>query len=154
MRVNIYAEELTERVQIVSKTTNDGTFTGIRFYLELPISIPSGGGHSVTHRGPFIHNAGNDDSSAVTFWGKQDMRRLLRTALAELDRYYDRVSIGGITGPVQAATPGQYEGNVAQYQRDTGAKAPYPRPTTGDPNTQTVEEYLATREKAIKGNPL
>ncbi|HXQ34811.1 MAG TPA: hypothetical protein VN843_12430, partial [Anaerolineales bacterium] len=43
----------------------------------------------LTHRGPFIHRPGDDDSSAVTFWGKQDLRNLLRKALDLLDRHYD-----------------------------------------------------------------
>lgn len=88
MRVNVYAEELTDRVEIIRKTTEDGEFTGLRFYLELPISVPSGSGHHVSHRGPFIHRAGDDDSSAVTFWGKGDMRKLLIQALKLLDMHY------------------------------------------------------------------
>lgn len=36
MRVNIYAEEMTDRVEIIEKETGDGTFTGLRFYLEGP----------------------------------------------------------------------------------------------------------------------
>lgn len=152
MRVNVYAEELTERVQIITKTTDAGKFTGLRFFLELPISVHTGAGHGIFHRGPFIRPNGDDDSSAVTFWGQADLRPLLRRALAELDKYYDR---GQNNYQAQGVPPpGQYEGNVAQYQQGAGAKVPYPRPTTGDPNTQTVEEYLATREKAIKGNPL
>lgn len=94
MRVNIYAEEMTDRVEIITKSTEDGTFTGVRFYLELPISVPAAGGHHVTHRGPFIHKPGDDDSSAVTFWGKSDLRRVLRNALELLDRHYkDRGNI-------------------------------------------------------------
>jgi hypothetical protein len=89
MRVNVYAEEMTERVEIVQKTTEDGTFTGLRFYLELPIQFPVGGGHHLRHQGPFIHRPGDDDSSAVTFWGKQDLRKLLKRALDLLDRHYE-----------------------------------------------------------------
>lgn len=106
MRVNVYAEEMTDRVEIISKTTEDGTFTGLRFYLELPISVPSGGGHRVTHRGPFIHRPGDDDSAAVTFWGKQDLRKVLRTAMTQLDRYYAGTKGDSNTKQVQ----GQYEG--------------------------------------------
>jgi hypothetical protein len=54
----------------------------------LPVTIPNGhGGHTV-YRGPFMHKPDDDDSSAVTFWGKRDLREVLRKALAELDRYY------------------------------------------------------------------
>lgn len=88
MRVNVYAEELTDRVEIVRKSTEDGDFTGVRFYLELPIRTVGSGGHAVEHRGPFIHKPGDDDSSAVTFWGKRDMRAVLRRALDLLDKHY------------------------------------------------------------------
>ena len=39
MRVNVYAEEITDRIELVTKTTDEGTFTGVRFYLELPVSL-------------------------------------------------------------------------------------------------------------------
>lgn len=92
MRVNIYAEEITQRIQIIEKTTADGTFTGVRFYLELPVTQwidPADHKRGfVQTRGPFMHTPGDDDSSAVTFWGKRDMREVLRTALSCLDDYY------------------------------------------------------------------
>lgn len=84
MRVNIYAEEITERVELISKEADGHTFTGIRFYLELPVTHD---GRNIS--GPFIHRADDDDSSAVTFWGKQDMRIVLRKALKLLDDHYD-----------------------------------------------------------------
>jgi hypothetical protein len=88
MRVNVYAEEMTDKVQIIQKVTADGTFTGLRFYLELPVTIPQDhGGHAI-YQGPFMHGPNDDDSAAVTFWGKRDLRVLLRKALAELDAYY------------------------------------------------------------------
>lgn len=88
MRVNIYAEEMTQRVEVIQKNG----FTGLRFYLELPVTTyPETGivGETVQVKGPFMHHPGDDDSSAVTFWGKQDLRRLLVKALDELDDYYD-----------------------------------------------------------------
>lgn len=117
MRLNVYAEELTDRVEIISKEIEGRTYTALRFYLELPTTVllcPPGVGsetgnfvpyandaddcsgcHFVksAHRavniaGPFIHRPGDDDSSAVTFWGKQDLRVLLRKALAMLDEHY------------------------------------------------------------------
>lgn len=92
MRVNIYAEEMTERLEIIEKSTADGKFTGLRFYLELPVCTPIviDGKHQgyTQHKGPFLHRPGDDDSSAVTFWGKSDLRIQLRKALAELDDYY------------------------------------------------------------------
>lgn len=94
MRVNVYAEEMTERVEIVTKTAEGQSFTGLRFYLELPVALatPStrlGGPAGIAHvSGPFVHHAGDDDSSAITFWGKHDLRVLLRTALRVLDEHY------------------------------------------------------------------
>lgn len=89
MRVNIYAEEMTDRMEIITKEIDGHTFTALRFYLELPCTIPAVGnnpGYNV--RGPFIHRPGDDDSSAVTFWGKQDLRGRLRRALELLDDHY------------------------------------------------------------------
>ena len=83
MRVNVYAEEMTDRVEIIEKTTKDGTFTGVRFYLELPVTR----GH-MQMRGPFKHGPDDDDSSAVTFWGKRDLRAVLQKALTTLDEHY------------------------------------------------------------------
>lgn len=93
MRVNIYAEELTDRLEIISKEIEGRKFTGLRFYLDLPVTIPSRlttakPGETENVRGPFVHHPGDDDSSAVTFWGKQDLRAMLRQALALLDEHY------------------------------------------------------------------
>lgn len=105
MRVNVYAEEMTNRIEIISKEIDGQRFTGLRFYLELPASIvnerPAGAirdyprpatvedMENVTqYQAPFIHRPGDDDSSAVTFWGKRDLREVLRQALALLDEHY------------------------------------------------------------------
>lgn len=93
MRVNVYAEEMTNKVTIIEKTIDGVTFTGVRFYLELPTTlnaeaVTTMGVKPLNARGPFIHRPGDDDSSAVTFWGKRDLRVVLRKALEELDRYY------------------------------------------------------------------
>lgn len=94
MRVNIYAEEMTDKVEIITKTIEGQEYTAVRFYLELPCTIPDPGeqwpGQVLTQnvRGPFIHHPGDDDSAAVTFWGKQDLRDLLRKALDMLDQHY------------------------------------------------------------------
>ncbi len=101
MRVNIYAEEMTERVEIISKEIEGKTFTGLRLYLELPVSyyqpdtrsppypVPL---HYATQaeqlKGPFVHHPGDDDSAAVTFWGKRDLRDILKIMLAKLDEHY------------------------------------------------------------------
>lgn len=65
MRVNIYKEELTSRVEIVHSDKSIAAF-GVRFYLYLPVTDLSI--ENQQRRGPFIHHPGDDDSSAVTFW--------------------------------------------------------------------------------------
>lgn len=107
MRVNVYAEEMTDRIEIISKEIDGARFTGLRIYLELPATVPCAacaygttpqekalcleckGTQSLSYRGPFLHRPGDDDSSAVTFWGKRDLREILRIALALLDEHYD-----------------------------------------------------------------
>lgn len=77
MRVNVYAEEMTDRVEIIINKVVDGhALTGLRFYGKLFVTFGSEG------EGPF------SDSSAVTFWGKRDLRAMLRKALALLDDHY------------------------------------------------------------------
>jgi hypothetical protein len=82
MRVNVYAEEMTDRVELIEK----GPWLGVRFYLELPVTNINTGDQM---RGPFVHGPGDDDSSAVTFWGKQSFREVLQKALTLLDQYYE-----------------------------------------------------------------
>lgn len=85
MRVNVYAEEMTNKVELVVKQG----FVGIRFYTELPVK--SG---DLEVRGPFMHRPGDNDSSAVTFWSRGNMRELLLKAIALLDQHHaDRARI-------------------------------------------------------------
>lgn len=109
MRVNIYAEEMTERIEIISKSIDGQQFTGLRIYLELPVTVGGHGEHRVDGppiyppmsgapaqiSGPFMHRPGDDDSSAVTFWGKRDLRTVLRKALDALDCHYEARSTRG-----------------------------------------------------------
>ena len=54
MRVNIYGEELTNKIEVVKKTVDQRLFVGIRIYLK-------------SH--PDLHHSDSDnDESAVTFW--------------------------------------------------------------------------------------
>jgi len=91
MRVNVYAEEMTDRIQIISKEIDGQVFTGLRIYLELPATVPvqarDGSFTMQEVRGPFMHHPGDDDSSAVTFWGKRDLRKVLVKALEALDKH-------------------------------------------------------------------
>ena len=82
MRVNVYAEEMTDRIEIVSKEVNGETFTGLRFYLELPATVDG-----KNYQGPFMHHPDDDDSSAVTFWGKRDLAKIFYKASEILDAY-------------------------------------------------------------------
>lgn len=107
MRVNIYAEEMPPepRLEIIEKEIDGHKFTALRIYLELPASyyigspgranageiIPAridGPNEPLQLQAPFIHRPGDDDSSAITFWGKRDLRVLLRKALEMLDAHY------------------------------------------------------------------
>ena len=107
MRVNIYAEEMTDRLAIITKEIDGHKFTALRFYLELPCTVvdkitparsianmsSEPDAELTTYKnvsGPFIHRPGDDDSAAVTFWGKQDLRVLLRKALTMLDEHYNK----------------------------------------------------------------
>lgn len=83
MRVNIYAEEMTDRIEIIGKEIEGRAFTGLRFYLELPATVDG-----KQYQGAFMHRPGDDDSAAVTFWGKRDLRVVLRKALELLDAHY------------------------------------------------------------------
>ena len=66
MRVNVYNEELTDRVEPATKIANGVTFHGIRFFV-----------------GPEnLHTDNDDDTSAVTFFfGEEHGRNLLRKSL-------------------------------------------------------------------------
>ncbi len=79
MRVNVYAEEITRRVEMVRKTVDGIEFTGLRLYLYLPVSTPGG-----NIAGPFKHSADDDDSAAITFWGKDAMATVLTRMLGLL----------------------------------------------------------------------
>lgn len=104
MRVNIYAEEMPDepRLEIIEKEIEGNRFTALRIYLELPVTYylgADGKPYPVNHggmtlgpdgelKGPFMHRPGDDDSAAITFWGKRDLRVTLRKALKMLDEHY------------------------------------------------------------------
>jgi hypothetical protein len=90
MRVNIYAEEMTDKVELIEKEAADGKFVGVRFWLELPVTrhdlgpIGASKPTPVQISGPFMHHPGDNDSAAVTFWGKAQLKIVLRKALTLL----------------------------------------------------------------------
>ncbi len=55
MRINVYAEELTEDAMIVDEMVCGRRFVGVRIWLKSP---------------PELLDGNNDDRSAVTFWFK------------------------------------------------------------------------------------
>lgn len=91
MRVNIYAEEMTNKIEIITKEIEGTKFTGLRFYLELPVTVKDVLSGNISQiSGPFMHHPDDNDSAAVTFWGKSDLREVLEKALNMLDEYYDK----------------------------------------------------------------
>jgi hypothetical protein len=85
----IESESLIEVEKIVAFFKDRAGQTQVFLYLELPVSTPHPNpGFPQEVRGPFMHRPGDDDSAAVTFWGKRDLRDVLRKMLAELDRHY------------------------------------------------------------------
>jgi hypothetical protein len=89
MRVNVYAEEMTGKVELITKTVEGNEFVAVRFWLYLPVTQTIGPNVNQQLQGPFVHRPGDDDSSAVTFWGKQELRKTLAEALRLLDEHYD-----------------------------------------------------------------
>jgi hypothetical protein len=83
MRVNIYAEEMTNRIEIIEKEIDGNKFEACRFYLYLPVTHQ---GENV--QGPFIHREGDDDSAAVTFWSRGKLREILQQAIDLLDAHH------------------------------------------------------------------
>lgn len=61
MRINVYAEEMTDEVELVTKTVTDDefgerVFYGVRLFFKSPPQLH--------------HSADDDDRSAITFWVK------------------------------------------------------------------------------------
>ncbi|MGJ5000531.1 hypothetical protein ACQR10_04355 [Bradyrhizobium sp. HKCCYLRH2060] len=106
MRVNIYAEEMPDepRIEIITKEIEGHAFTGLRIYLELPATVDG-----QQYQGPFIHRPGDDDSAAITFWGKRDLRVTLRRALELLDAHYTPRHPSYLTRPTAEAQAGTTE---------------------------------------------
>jgi hypothetical protein len=56
MRINVYSQEITKELKVISKTAQDTgiTYYGVRMYLASP---------DILH-----HTEEDDDRSAITFW--------------------------------------------------------------------------------------
>jgi hypothetical protein len=96
MRVNVYAEEMTGKVSFVEKEIQGKTYVGVRFHLYLPVTTNVDqiqfGAQPENVQGPFIHHAkdldADDDSAAVTFWGKRTLKKTLEHALKMLETHH------------------------------------------------------------------
>ena len=75
MRINVYDKELTTDVKVIAKLVAGVTYTGIRFFMNDPNGDP-------------------DTKSAVTFWGKGDLRPLLQNGIDALDKFYQPAEPG------------------------------------------------------------
>lgn len=80
MRVNVYGEELTNRIEVIEKIVDEThTFYAVRFWLKFP------------NQDWWIHRKvdgqPDDDSSAITIWTekKQDLISLLEGAIEKLE---------------------------------------------------------------------
>ena len=55
MRINVYSQEITKEIELISKVADTGiTYYGVRMYLASP--------------GILHHTPEDDDRSAITFW--------------------------------------------------------------------------------------
>lgn len=83
MRINVYGEELTDRVEKIEKTVDGVQYYGLRIYLYMPVTTKP---HNMQVKGPLIHREGDDDSSAITLWSssKQQLRNLVGQMLTAL----------------------------------------------------------------------
>lgn len=101
MRVNIYAEEMTDRIEIIDKYIDGQKFEACRFYLYLPVTKKivrethvGPVNDTVQVQGPFIHREGDDDSAAVTFWSRGKLRDILQKAIDLLDAHHEAKKTG------------------------------------------------------------
>jgi hypothetical protein len=75
MRINIYSQELTPEVRLISKTANTGII-----YHAVQIML---------HSSPLLHHTQDDDDrSAVSFWlpRSSDRREIMACAFEEMAR--------------------------------------------------------------------
>jgi hypothetical protein len=61
MRVNVFTEEMTDRIEIVVREVEGTKLVGLRFH---------------------------DGSSGMTLWGRMDLRDLLKQAIVMLDEFH------------------------------------------------------------------
>lgn len=99
MRVNVYGEELTDRIELVEKQVDESgevyTFYGLRLWLKFP------------NQDWWIHRkvAGelDDDSTAITIWAmsKEKLQLTLDRMSSVLQGTYDEYGIHPIEQPIE-----------------------------------------------------
>lgn len=85
MRINVYSQELTSEVVLVSKESN----TGITYHAA----------QLVLHSSPMLHHPpADDDRSAITFWLPKSAgrRREMATAFREIADMFENAPPGGL----------------------------------------------------------
>jgi len=117
---------MTERVEVISKEIDGHVFTGLRLYLYLPVTLPDG----TSQAGPFMHRDGDDASAAITFWGKRDLRDVLKIMQEKLNAHYD-------TPP---ALSGRQE-DAERYRHLKSICESAGSVTFGDGRTPTIHHY-------------
>lgn len=133
MRINVYAEELTDRVEVITKKVDGKTFYGIRLYLYLPVTArhENGDNYAMDNqlRGPFIHREGDDDSAAITFWvpwtkGKGNDFDALRNVFAALNMQLASLIETKLRGFEGAVARDKLLSLADYIERDTKLKTP------------------------------
>lgn len=89
MRVNVYGEELTDRIELIQKVVSDDptsppkTFYGVRFWLKFPNQ------DWWVHRK--YHGDVDDDSSALTIWAsrREKLIEIFEEAIREIKGSFD-----------------------------------------------------------------
>ena len=84
--VNIYAEDLTDRIEVLSKDIEGVSYTGLVLYLEPPTVIKSGHYAGQNLPGSCLYR--DSGPYTLTVWGKRDLRDLLDKMKDALDHHY------------------------------------------------------------------
>lgn len=82
LKVNIYTYDgVADHVSLITRTTPEGTFTGICLYVEHPVTIEQ----EIAQANPFRSNRGENELTAITLWGNEQLKKALAKALSLLD---------------------------------------------------------------------
>lgn len=113
MKINVYSQELTSEVKVITKTSNTG-----KVYYAASL---------IFHSSDMLHNApGDDDRSAVTFWlpWTKERREDLAKAFDSIANVFRELKLGKEDNDIPAGTTHKYKGNYfrwAQFDRTTSS---------------------------------